>query len=248
MRKTIKVSSVSYLNATPFVYGLKHSEVFKFTQLTLDHPVECARKLMAHEVDIGLIPVAAIKQIPRAKIITDYCIAANGEVASVLLISPVSLDQIQSVVMDHESRTSVLLAKVLAKLYWKINPKWKDEKNVDINNLPQHTACVIIGDRAIALREKYDFQFDLADEWKKFTGLPFVFACWVANSEIDPVYLNLFNTALKFGLDHREEVLKSLPKSNYDLKKYLNQNIQYKFDDAKREGMNKFLMFTNAYN
>lgn len=241
MEKKIRVSAVSYLNAKPFVYGLQKSEVLNYTELILDNPAECARKLINKEADIGLVPVAAIEQIPDAEIISDYCIAADGEVASVLLLSNTALEKIQSVIMDNESRTSVLLAKTLAHFHWKIKPQWLDEKNFDVNNLEQNTAAVIIGDRALSLRNSYQYKYDLSLEWKEFTGLPFVFACWVANTTINKSYLRLFNEALKYGLDNRHVLLNSLSNNHYDIRKYLTENIQYVLDGEKRKGMNKFL-------
>lgn len=241
MDRKIHVSVVSYLNAKPFVLGLQSEAILKSTQLLLDHPAECARKLISKEADIGLVPIAMIEQIPGAKIISDYCIAADGEVASVLLMSNVPLAEIRSVIMDHESRTSVLLAQILAHFYWKINPEWLNEKNIDLNNLGANMAAVVIGDRALLMRNNYAYVYDLAFEWKKFTGLPFVFACWVANIPIDENYLSVFNAALKSGLDNRNKVYESLPAGNYDVRKYLTENIQYILDDKKRKGMKKFL-------
>ena len=155
-----------------------------------------------------------LKKIPNAKIISDYCIAADGEVASVLLISNVPLKEIQTVIMDHESRTSVLLAKVLAHFYWEIKPHWLDEKNIEQQNpllwggQDEASAAVVIGDRALSLRNNYPFQYDLGDEWKKFTGLPFVFACWVANTHIDKNYLKLFKEALNYGVLRLRQALR----------------------------------------
>ncbi len=241
MEKKIRVSAVSYLNATPFIYGLQNSEVLKQIELILDHPAECARKLITKEADIGLVPVATIQQIADAHIISDYCIAADGEVASVLLLSNVPLEKIQSVVLDHESRTSVLLAKTLAHYYWNIKPEWLDEKPNDLQNISHHSAAVVIGDRALSLRNSFQYKYDLALEWKKFTGLPFVFACWVTNTSLNENFQILFNEALKYGIDNRELLFNSLSNNHYDIKKYLTENIQYKLDDEKRKGMNKFL-------
>ena len=67
MENKIRVSAVSYLNATPFVYGLQNSEVLKLTELSLDHPAECARKLIYNEADIGLVPIAAIEKNSECK-------------------------------------------------------------------------------------------------------------------------------------------------------------------------------------
>ncbi len=241
MKNKIRVSAVSYLNAQPFVHGLKQSKELGRMILELDQPAECARKLINKEADIGLVPVVMIEQIPEAQIISDYCIGADGEVASVLLLSNSPMNEIHTIVMDNESRTSVKLAKLLARHYWKIEPNWIDEKEIDLAMLNGNTAAVVIGDRALSIRDSYRYKYDLALEWKKFTGLPFVFACWVSNTAIDYDFLATFNRALKYGLDNRDELLGLLGDVNFDLRKYLTQNIQYNLDDEKRKGMKNFL-------
>src|SRR5205085_2269968 len=128
--------------------------------------------------------------------------------------SSVQLDKIQSVILDHESRTSVLLAKVLSHFYWQIKPEWVDERNIDLKNLNNNSATVVIGDRALSLRNDYKYKYDLAEEWRKFTGLPFVFACWVANNSLNHSYLQNFNEALKYGLDNRYLLFDSLSNSH----------------------------------
>ena len=115
------------------------------------------------------------------------------------------------------------------------------EKNPDFKNINNNTAAVVIGDRALKLRNSYPYNYDLALEWKNFTGLPFVFACWVTNTNEDENYLQLFNTALQFGLDHRHLLFDSLANDNYDTKKYLTENIHYVLSDEKRKGMENFL-------
>lgn len=243
MEKKIRISAVSYLNAKPFVYGLQNSEVSKQTELTLDHPAECARKLITKEADIGLVPVAVIEQIPDAQIISDYCIAANGEVASVLLLSNIPLEKIEFIILDKYSRTSVLLAQILAKFYWNIKPEWLDENSSDLEFFPVESATVIIGDRALNMRDSWKYRYDLAEEWKKFTGLPFVFACWVANRSIEENYLRLFNEALKIGISKRSVFFDSSLNLFYDIEIYLTENIRYVLDEEKRKGMDKFLSF-----
>ena len=115
----LRISAVSYLNSLPFVYGIKNSGFLKNIELSLDVPSVCADKLISGKADIGLVPVAAIPLIKNARIVSDFCIGADGKVQSVLLISRKPLQEIQKVYLDLESRTSVGLAKVLAKEYWK---------------------------------------------------------------------------------------------------------------------------------
>src|SRR4051812_17314927 len=119
-----KVSVVSYLNSKPFAFGLKHSDIYNEIEVSFDNPAVCAEKLINGQVEIGLIPVAMIPQVENAEIISEYCIAAEGKVDSVLLLSHKPLDEIQNVILDSESRTSVQLARLLAERYWHINPVW----------------------------------------------------------------------------------------------------------------------------
>lgn len=242
----IKISVVSYLNSKPFIYGLEHSPALNNIDLQLDIPSICAQKLIEGRVDIGLIPVAVIPQLKESYIISDYCIGAVGKVNSVMLYSDVPLDQIKTVLLDYQSRTSVTLAQVLANNFWKIDPEWiKGEENYE-NSINGTTAAVIIGDRTFGLKNKYKFEYDLAEEWQKFTQLPFVFACWVANKKLPSGFIDVFNTALKHGLDNRPLIikeLKTLGKYNTDVEDYLNKSISYDLDLNKKKALELFLNY-----
>ena len=242
----IKVSAVSYLNSKPFINGLQHSDVLNAIDLQLDIPSDCAQKLIDRKVDIGLIPVAVIPKLKEYHIITDYCIGAEGKVASVILYSNVPLNRIKTVLLDYQSRTSVTLVRVLAKNFWKINPEWINATADFENNIKDDTAAVIIGDRTFGLENKYAYMYDLAEEWQKFTQLPFVFACWVANKQLPDTFINQFNKALQFGLDNRNiliEELEASKKYNTDISYYLHTSIQYNYDDAKKKALALFLKY-----
>ena len=94
--KKIKISVVNYTNSLPFVYGLENYKGVMNFELQKDIPSECARKLIDNEVDIGLIPVAVIPLLKEVHILTNYCIGAVGEVSSVLLLSEVPLEKIET--------------------------------------------------------------------------------------------------------------------------------------------------------
>ena len=242
----IKVSAVSYLNSKPFIYGLQHSEILNNIDLQLDIPSDCAQKLMDGKVDLGLIPVAVIPKLKEHYIITDYCIGAEGKVASVMLYSNVPLDDIKPVLLDYQSRTSVTLVKVLAKYFWNISPVWENSTVNFENTFAGNTAAVIIGDRTFGLENKYAYAYDLAEEWQKFTHLPFVFACWVANKKLPDDFISQFNTALQLGLDNRPaliEELNALKKYNTDISFYLNSSIKYNYDEAKKKALKLFLSY-----
>lgn len=232
----IKISAVSYTNTKPFIYGLQHSGILERIDLSLDIPSTCATKLIDKKADIGLVPVAALLNIQDYHIISDYCIGATGKVDSVFIFSDKPIQEIKSISLDKQSRTSNALAKVLLKNHWKINPLISD--NAD--------AFVQIGDRTFGKVNQYQYCYDLAEEWMNFTGLPFAFAVWASNKPIDQEFIIHFNQALKYGLDHRDEVIKDIPARNdFDISDYLNHKIDYLLTSKKRQALDLFLNYVS---
>lgn len=244
----VKISAVSYLNTKPFVYGIENNEVKNSITLELDMPSLCAQKLLENKVDIGLVPVAIIPHLKEAHIITDNCIGAVGAVSSVVLYSDVPLSEIKTIQLDYQSRTSVNLTRVLAANYWKISPQWEQAKPGYENGVEQGHAAVIIGDRTFGIRDRFRYAWDLSEEWMNFTGLPFVFACWVANKELPKEFIGQLNQALKWGVDRRLEVADQLRDKypNIDVRDYLGEKIRYDLDEPKRKGLARFLGYLAA--
>ena len=237
----IKVAAVSYLNTKPLLWGIEHSNILDEIELELDYPARLASGLRAGNVDIALLPVAAISEILNARIVGDYGIAADGEVASVALFSKTPLESIETVYLDYQSRTSVQLTRILFKHFWKKEVTFLPAPENYIEMISGTTAGVIIGDRALEQRTNFPFVYDLAEAWKAFTGLPFVFAAWVSNKELPADFLSRFNEANREGLKHIDDVVAANPFPAYDLQKYYRENIQYLLDEPKKAGLERFL-------
>jgi len=240
----VKVSVVSYLNSKPFIYGLQQSSVNSEIELSLDIPSVCAQKLLDNQVDVGLIPVAVIPQLKESYIISDYCIAADGKVLSVMLYSQVELHDIQNIVLDYQSRTSVQLVQILAKEFWKIKPQFIVGEENYIPLIKDTTAAVVIGDRTFELNGKFNYEYELTKERKKNTKLPFLFACLVANKKLPETFLQQFNNALKMGIEKKElvaEQQKSQYKSVIDINSYYNKYIHFDLSITKKQGLELFL-------
>jgi len=232
----IRISAVAYTNTKPFIYGIEHSAVLSQIDLSLDIPSDCAAKVIDGSVDMGLIPVAAIPHVPHANIITDYCIGSVGAVNSVFIFSSVPAEQIKTVRLDPESRTSNNLAKVLLKFHFKQDVAFTTEPDAVTD------AIVLIGDRTFGKKGDYAYVYDMGEEWMKFTGLPFVYAAWVANKQIPEAFVTEFNAALKLGLASRPEVIRNLPENpDFDLEDYLMHKLDFEFTAKKREALNLFL-------
>lgn len=241
----IKVSIVSYLNTTPLVFGIENTPSFlDQIELHKDIPSECARKLIAGEVVLGLIPVAAIPSIKHAHVVSNYCIGAVGKVKSVLLVSDVPLHRIEKIYLDYHSRTSVNLCKILCKEHWQIAPEFLPGEPGFENSICGTTAGVIIGDRTFNFEKEYTYQFDLSEEWQKLTSLPFVFAAWVSNKQLPSDFLVHFNLAMKNGLNQLEESISNSAQnliSKEALNEYLTSYIDFDFNEEKQKAMNLFL-------
>lgn len=237
----IKISAVSYTNTLPFIYGLKHSDIKNEINLSLDVPSVCAQKLIDNKVDIGLIPVASIVNLPQSYIVSNYCIGANGAVNSVFIFSNCPIGDIEFLQLDEQSKTSNQLALVLLKNYWKINPKIISNAGNYSKSAEAKTAFVQIGDRTFGKQNQYAYSYDLAAEWKNFTGLPFVFAAWVSNKKLENSFIDKLNNAFKIGLENRVEVLNTIPPiHNFDIEDYLYHKIDYQLDDSKMDALNLF--------
>ncbi len=239
--KTIKVGAVSYLNTKPLMYAFKHGLKIEGMEIVEEYPAKIAAMLLNDEIDVGLVPVAIIPKMREHYIITDYCIGAEGAVASVCLFSEVPLEQIEKVILDYQSRTSVALARVLIEHYWKL-PVVFEEAGIHFRDeIKGTTAAVVIGDRAFEQRKISAYKFDLAEAWIEFTGLPFVFAAWVANKKLPEEFVKQFNEANKTGLQNIDAVVANNVSPFYDLKTYYTENISYELTDEKRKGLEKFL-------
>ena len=237
----IKVGAVSYLNTKPLLYGIKRSGVLDKIDLIEQYPSSIAAMLLENKIDVGLVPVAIIPKLKEVFIVTDICIGANDAVASVCLFSEVPIEQVERVLLDYQSRTSINLFKVLIKEYWKKEVIIEDAKPGYQKDIKGTTAGVVIGDRAFEQRTISPYIYDLAAAWKDYTGLPFVFAAWVANKQLPADFIVEFNQANQYGLLHLDEVITENPYPLYDLKKYYTKDISYHLTDDKRKGLALFL-------
>lgn len=152
--------------------------------------------------------------------------------------------------MDMESRTSVMLAKILCKEYWNLQPEFIPQTEEHTFSQPEKIeAAVIIGDKALEHRHRYSYVYDLAEAWKTFTGLPFVFAAWVSNKTIAPHRIAQLNQIFENGIKDISIIAKDLAAvyPYVDVEQYLGQNIRYMLSTRERKGLQLFLEKLNAF-
>ena len=241
MAHKIKVGAVSYLNTKPLIYGFEQGMMADEIDLVIDYPANVAKLLVENKIDIGLIPVAAIPLLREHYIISDYCIGCDGEVASVCLFSQVPINEIETILLDYQSKTSVALLQLLLKEHWKIEPTLIESSADYEKDIKGTTAGLVIGDRAFKQRLISPYIYDLGLAWKEMTGLPFVFAAWVSNKEIDADFVEQFNRANKYGLERLEEVVEKNTSPHFDLRSYYTKNIEFELSLLKLKSVKLFI-------
>lgn len=242
----IKVSAVSYLNTKPLLYGIFNHPVYEKLDLTLDIPSQCALKLIADEVDVALMPVGALHDLPDYNIISDYCIGSDGDVRTVCIYSDVPMEEIEVVYLDYHSRTSVLLAQHLLKNYWKKEVMFLPGPEGFEDKISGSTAGLVIGDKALDQELKSEYIYDLAEAWKSMYDLPFVFAVWVSRKELPVDFIQQFNAAQSQGIARIDQLVQLMAntRKHFDLDQYYNRNISYVLDVDKKKALELFLSVT----
>ncbi len=243
MERKWRIGAVSYLNTRPLLYGIEQSGLMPQIELIKAYPAMIAQDLIDGKIDMGLVPVAVIPLLKEAHLVSKYCIGAESSVASVCLFSDVPMEQIEHVYLDYQSRTSVKLAKILLQQFWKKDVNFIKADEGYIHQINGTSAGVIIGDRALLARSSFKYVYDLAEAWIEHTGLPFVFATWIANKPIPADFIKAFDLANEYGLNHIDDVIALIndASSGYDLHTYFTKNISYDFNEQKKKGLALFL-------
>ncbi len=249
MDRKIRIGAVSYLNTKPLIYGLEQAPIRDEIELVVDYPAHIAAMLGDGRIDIGLVPVAIIPELPESHIVTDYCIGCDGAVDSVAIFSEVPMDEIRTVLLDYQSRTSVMLARLLLRDFWKKDVVFADTMGEEFRHqIRGDVAGVVIGDRALRQKKESKYMYDLGQAWKDHTGLPFVFAAWISNKPIPGSFITLFNQANASGLQQLDVIIARETDPPANLMEYYTRYISYELTAEKRKGLSRFLSLLETYN
>lgn len=241
----LKLGVVPYLNPLPLYFSLRNRPDI---EIFADFPANLGARLMAGEFDAALLPIADhIRGIGNG-ILGDGIVGATGEVRSVMLFSNVPIDQIHSVALDTSSHTSVNLIRIILRDFYGLNPTYKQHPPQLKEMLAAADAAVLIGDPALeAAQNPGDMLvYDLANEWQKGTGLPFVFAAWVVGPKLQnrEELEELLNSARDEGEKQIAEIVAANPictaLPDDVVTSYLTDTIQYHLTSAHRAGLEEF--------
>lgn len=250
--RQLRISAISYLNTAPLMWDFENGDMGSKFEISYTIPSLCAEALRAGEADIGIIPAAAYTMIPDLAILPDVAIAAKRAVRSILLVSKVPLEQIASVALDNSSMTSVALLKVLLSKVASKPCRFESMAPVLDSMLRQHDAGMLIGDPALQIDRSRHLTYDLAEEWIRLTGKPFVFAFWAvrksalhrSGQELD--LAQVFQQSRDHGLeaDNLAKLARvwsaKLGMTQDQVKNYVTENIHYQLDRECIDGLTLF--------
>ena len=196
----IRVGCVSYLNSRPLVWGLDHTRGVKMLYKV---PAKLLDLLVDGLCDVALLPVIDYQRAEGLMLVPPTCIGADGPVHTVRLFSAIPIGSIRRLYADIESHTSVGLCRILLSRVHGIEPDFIADPSASVD------ARLLIGDKVVCQAPPdHPFQLDLAAEWKRWTGLPFVFAAWIARegAHLDGL-VKLLDNALAEGMKNVEAIV-----------------------------------------
>ncbi len=253
--RRLRISAISYLNTAPLMWDFEHGEADRDFDISYTLPSDCARALETGTADMGIIPAAAYAQVPGLMVLPGVAIASRRPVRSILLVSKLPLEEIRTVALDTSSLTSVALTKVLFEK-WLGGGRTFTAMPPDIEKmLASHDAGLLIGDPALQIDRSRYFTLDLAEEWIRYTGKPFVFAFWAVRQdalcELAPSQdlAAVFQQSRDHGLEPASldqiarEWAPRLGLSETNVRSYLNENIYYYLDASCVQGLHLFYRY-----
>jgi chorismate dehydratase len=199
------------------------------------------------EADAAMIPVIEYQRIKGLKVARGACVASKDIVRSVVLVSRVPIERVHRVALDTSSRTSAALVRIILRRFYGLAPEYRPAAPVLAEMLESSEAALIIGDPAMLIDRSALHVYDLAEEWRKHTGLPFVFAFWAIRNDSTAFGERSgrprvdFAAAKQEGLSHVQEIAAeyserlSLPEQ--ELLHYLTHNISFELDEDCLRGL-----------
>ena len=262
----VRVSAISFLNPAPLLYNFEHepaaTDLHQRYAVHYTTPARCAAELHAGEADLCLIPIAQLT--PELNIVPGCTIASLEEVRSILLLvrchagqtEAEALSAIRSIAADSASRSSAAYVRTLLRHFYNADPAMQEHAADPVAMLHEHDAALLIGDPALLAREQKAaidaihgseagsqlLWLDLAQLWRRHTGLPWVAAVWAIRPEalrstnVSPAQVIADLIASRdAGLAHTEQLvsewLPRLPLSAATIHTYLTRNIYYLLDE-----------------
>ncbi|WP_170830155.1 MqnA/MqnD/SBP family protein [Williamwhitmania taraxaci] len=241
----IRVALPLHINTIPFVFGLQRHYIKDEIILDTMEFSDSVQQLQLNTIDVALVPIEMLSQFNSYHIVSNYCLSSQRDMQSIALALQGDISILSTIYYDPRQSVCTLLVNILAKGYWKCNPKLQPlPSNDKIHNLKIGEGILLMDSEAIDTYQKQNCLVDLCAEWKKFTGLPLVMAVWISLKPMPVAFLDKFNNALRFGTSSINQALEEnilytdFQKSK--AKRQLHQGISFIFDQEKIVSMKLF--------
>jgi cyclic dehypoxanthinyl futalosine synthase len=245
--KKLRLAAVSFLNARPITYGLERGLGEDRFELTFDLPSRCAEALRAGDVDLALIPTASYADIGDLRAVPGIAVAGYGPVRTVLLVGEVPWDQMNEIALDGASRSSAMLLRLLCRQRG-LAPRFREvPHDAVLGAASGATGTLVIGDAGFEAATGHAHVIDLGEEWRRVTGLPFVYAMWAGRpGALSPAGddVALLQRSLEQGLASRAEIARAWAEAHGGAPAlyyhYLTENIRYRLGAEELSGVGAF--------
>ncbi len=246
----LRVSAISFLNTAPLMWDFEHGAAGADFDVSYTVPSACAEALRTGAADIGIIPAIAYATISDLRVIPGVAIATRRSVRSILLVSRKPIEEVETVAVDTASRTSVALARVLFQK-WLGGGRHFEPMEPDLDGMLRRCdAALLIGDPALTVNREQYLTYDLAEEWNRLTGRPFVFAFWAVRAEAaQPEVAAIFQKSRDHGLQPENlaqiarEWAPRVGLSEAEVLTYLTENIDYSLDAENLAALDYFYQY-----
>jgi chorismate dehydratase len=231
----LRISVVEYLNTAPLVWGFTDGTLRGRYDLSFTVPSLCAEALRRGDVDVDIIPSIEYQRMEGVIALPGMAVAAKGEVRSILVLAKKPIELARRIALDHCSRSSAALVRLLCKGHWGIAPEFIEAAPEPAAMLAEADAALVIGDPALRVAVKMDmlaakqpggeycctgdpselpvpgfqtlFVYDVAHQWREMTGRPCVLAVWAGRREVvTPEVVADFLASKEYGLAHIDEI------------------------------------------
>jgi chorismate dehydratase len=250
--RKLRVGAVAYLNARPLIVSL--GDFLPATaELVIDHPSRLADGLRDGRFDVAMIPSIEYVRGAGYSIVSDACIACDGAVRSVKLYGRKPVEQVRTLALDEGSRTSAVLARILLTERFGVEPRIESLPIGAALRSSTADAVLLIGDRGLSPADgAFEFEWDLGEEWTRWTGLPFVFAMWIARSGANSAVLSASLAAARDdGIKRFEEIARhaagDLGLSEADCLAYLRDHLEFRLGQRQRHGLEQFFELASRH-
>jgi chorismate dehydratase len=239
--RKIRIGCVSYLNAKPLIYQIERAQDIR---LDLDVPAKLIDGMRERKFDVALLPIIDVQRLDSVRILTSGGIGCDGPTLTVRIFSKKPIEQIDTLACDTHSHCSVALARIVLAEGYRRQPRFINFDHLHPDRSAE--AILLIGDKVVCEEpEGYEYQLDLGEAWKNLTGLPFVFAAWVARGDVELRDLSVqLLHAKRQGMLHLQDIIQreAIPRGwPADLAlRYMTEYLKYDIGERQLQAIRLF--------